>query len=576
MQTVIYGGLQRESTPPLSMAGLMIIPCSPVNFKVRCFVGQEIVQHKSCKIVEKFNYNTRKECSEKTPSVKEPKLRPNVVELTERNLKFNDKVLGHGDKGTGFSGFKSNKGTYVENEGKCSSLAIVGDEARMSMMLISLSRANKVSSASSLYKRMADSGLQPTLHACNSLIACFLRRGFIDDALSAFESMKKMAIKPSEYTYSLVIKAVGHSQGWQYALHLLNEMETQDGLKLDTVAYNTLISVCGRADKWKEVHQLWGKLKQKGCKETMVTYRLLVSTFVQSDQVELALEAYHDMINNGWKPNEDVLKGLTCVCAKGGQWVLALDFFQNMVDLGTKPNKITYNTLINSLGKAREVDLAFKIYEHMQAVGHKADAYTIRALLNCLKRTGQFARSVSLFDSLKASRSFEMNTEIYNMALLSCQRLGLWEKALQYVWEMEKSGLKPGTLSYNILISTCEVARQPKVALQVYEHMLCVDCSPNTFTYLPLIRACGRGDLWCELQQVLKSLSHIGVSPNASIYNTLIQTLCCRGQIKLAKEFYLKMLRNGHRPDSRTSCQMLEYVPKHFVQNSKKSGGCIN
>lgn len=561
---------------PLSMAGLMLIHCSPVNIEFRCFVGQEIVQRKSCRIVENFNYNTRKERSEKNPSVRESNLRLNVVELTERNLKFNDKVLGYGDKGTGFAGFEGNKGTYVENGGNFSSLAIEGNEARLSIMVISLSRANKVSSASTLYRRMADSGLQPTLHACNSLIACFLRRGFIDDALSIFESMKKMTIKPSEYTYSLVIKAVGHSRGWQYALHLLKEIETQDSLRLDTVAYNTLISVCGRVGKWKEVHQLWGKLKQKGCKETMVTYRLLVSTFVQSDQVELALQAYHDMTNNGWKPNEDVLKGLTCVCAKGGQWILALDFFQKMVDLGTKPSKITYNTLINSLGKAQEVDLAFKTYEHMQAVGHRADAYTMRALLNCLKRTDQFTRSISLFESLKASRNFEMDTEIYNMALVSCQRLGLWEKALQYVWEMEKSGVKPGTLSYNILISTCEVARQPKVALQVYEHMLCVDCTPNTFTYLPLIRACGRGLLWCELQQVLKSLSHIGVAPNASIYNTLIQTLCSYGQIKLAKEFYLKMLRNGYRPDSRTSCQMLEYLPKHFMQNCKKSDGCIN
>lgn len=558
------------------MAGLVIIPCSAVNIKVRCFVGQEIVQRKSCRIVENFNYNTRKECSEKNPPVREPILHLNVVELTERNLKFNDKVLGHGDKGTGFAGFKCNKSTYVENGGNCSSLAIEEDEARLSIMVINLSRANKVSSASSVYRRMADSGLQPTLHACNSLIACFLRMGFIDDALNVFESMKKMTIKPSEHTYSLVIKAVGHSQGWQYALHLLKEMETQDTLRLDTVAYNTLISVCGRAGKWKEVQQLWRKLKQKGCKETMVTYRLLVSTFVQSDQVELALEVYYDMINGGWNPNEDVLKGLTCVCAKGGQWVLALDFFQKMVDLGTKPNKITYNTLINSLGKAREVDLAFKTYEHMQAVGHRADAYTIRALLNCLKRTGQFARSISLFESIKASRNLKIDTEIYNMALMSCQRLGLWEKALQYVWEMEKSGVKPGILSYNILISTCEVARQPKVALQVYEHMLCVDCTPNTFTYLPLIRACGRGLLWCEVQQVLKSLSHIGMAPNASIYNTLIKSLCSCGEIKLAKEFYLKMLRNGHHPDSRTSCLMLEYLPRHFMQNCKNSGDCIN
>ena len=73
-----------------------------------------------------------------------------------------------------------------------------------------------------------------------------------------------------------------------------------------------------------------------------------------------------------------------------------------------------------------------------------------------------------------------------------------------------------------------------------------------------------------------QSLSHIGVAPNAPIYNTLIQSLCYCGEIKLAKEFYLKMLRNGHRPDSRTSCLMLEYLPRNFLQNCKKSGDCIN
>eukprot|EP01018_Ginkgo_biloba_P024858 Gb_20435 [translate_table: standard] len=382
-----------------------------------------------------------------------------------------------------------------------------GEEASLSKILLNLSRANRVSSALRVYRGMETSGRKPTLHACNSLIAAFLRKGAIDDALSIFESMKKM-IKPSEHTYSLVIKAVAHYQGWESALCILKEMETQDNLRLDIIAYNTLISVCGRARKWGMVHQLWRKLHQDGCKETMVTYRLLVSTFVQCDQVELALEAYHDMIKNGWQPNEDVLKGLTCVCAKEGHWMLALDFFQQMVDLGLKPNKITYNTLIISLGKVGEVDLAFKLYKHMQTVGHSADAYTLHALLTGLNKTAQFERSLSLFEFMKTSSNLEMDTEVYNVALVSCQRLGLWEKALQYVWGMEKSGIVPGTLTYNLLISTCEVARQPKVALQVYEHMLSINCTPNTFTYLPLFRACGRGLLWCEVKQILNVSSY--------------------------------------------------------------------
>ncbi|GLJ18733.1 hypothetical protein SUGI_0334300 [Cryptomeria japonica] len=446
-----------------------------------------------------------------------------------------------------------------EHEENPSSLANQKDEARLSRMIVVHSRSNKVASALKVYKRMGESSLHPDLHAYNSLIAALLRKGSIEIALRIFESMKKM-IKPSECTYSLLMKAVANSKSCEHALHLLQEMESWDDLTADIIVYNTLISACGKARKWNEVNKLWRKLKQGGCKETMVTYRLLVSTFVQCDQVELALEAYQNMVQNGWQANGDILKGLTCVCAKEGKWTLALDFFQKIVDLGLKPNIITYNTLINCLGKAGEVDLAFKIYEHMQAVGHSADVYTAQALLNGLNKTGQFARSLSFFEHMKTSNNFEMDAWIYNVALVSCHRLGLWEKSLQYIWEMEKSGIKPGSSSYNLLIATCEIAGRPKVALQVFEHMLCVDCSPNTFTYLPLIRACGNGLHLRELEQVLNRLSQTGVTASASIYNTLIQTLCSCGEIKLAQKFCAEMISKGYHPDVLSLLDMFEVL----------------
>lgn len=451
------------------------------------------------------------------------------------------------------------------------SLANQKEEARLSRMIVVHSRSNKVASALKVYRRMEESALHPDLHAYNSLIAALMRKGSVEIALRIFESMKKV-VKPSECTYSLLMKAVANSKSCEHALHLLQEMETWDDLTADIIVYTTLISACGKARKWNEVNQLWRKLKQGGCKETMVTYRLLVSTFVQCDQVELALEAYQDMVQNGWQANGDILKGLTCVCAKERKWTLALNFFQKIVDSGLKPNLVTYNTLINCLGKAGEVDLAFKIYEHMQAVGHNADVYTAQALLNGLNKTGQFARSLSLFEHMKTSDNFEMDAFIYKVALVSCHCLGLWEKSLQYIWEMEKRGIKPGSSSYNLLLATCEIAGQPKVALQVFEHMLSVDCSPNTFTYLPLIRACGNGIHLHELEQVLNSLSETGVTASASIYNTLVQTLCSCGEIKLAQKFCMEMISKGLHPDGRTYRLMREYLPKQFIQNQRKIG----
>ena len=86
---------------------------------------------------------------------------------------------------------------------------------------------------------------------------------------------------------------------------------------------------------------------------------------------------------------------------------------------------------------------------------------------------------------------------------MSCQKLGLWDKALQLLWQMEASGFPVPNASYNLVIGTCEVARKPKIALQVYEHMVHLKCAPDTFTLLSMIRCCIWGSLWHEVEEIL-------------------------------------------------------------------------
>ncbi|XP_072992874.1 pentatricopeptide repeat-containing protein At3g29290 [Typha latifolia] len=430
------------------------------------------------------------------------------------------------------------------------------NEEILSRRLLNLSRSNKVRSALELYFSMEASDLLPNVHACNSLLSCLVRNGSLTDALRIFEMMRKKEVA-SGHTYSLILKAVAIAQGCNAALEMFGNLEEEGKSKkaFDVIVYNTMISIAGRAKNWVETERLWRKLKDNTSRGTLITYDLLVSTFVQCGQNELALDAYHEMLQNGLEPSEDIMKAIIASCTKEGEWELALSTLKKMLSSGIKPSILVFNSVINCLGKAGEDELAFRLYHLMKSSGLLPDVYTWTALLSSLYRSNRYTDVLQLFQSIQIQDGSQLNPHPYNIALMSCQRLGLWERALQLLWQMEISGIQMSAVSYNHAICACEVAREPKVALQVYRHMIHQRCSPDTFTYLSLIRACVWGSLWNEVDEILES-----TAPDSSIYNALIQGLYLRGKTTSAKKLYARMQSIGLKPDGKTRALMLQHL----------------
>ncbi|XP_044982473.1 pentatricopeptide repeat-containing protein At3g29290 [Hordeum vulgare subsp. vulgare] len=430
------------------------------------------------------------------------------------------------------------------------------DEELLSRRLMKLSQTNKVRSAIELFDSMLASGLQPNSHACNSLLASFVRRGSSVDAMKMYEFMKGKGLATG-HTYTLILKAVARTEGYISALQMFSEIEecNESRETLDVIVYNTMISACGRAKDWRQVEKLWGRLAENSLSGTLMTYDLLVSTFVQCGQSELAIAAYEEMLCDGLDPSEDIMKAIIASCTKEGRWEFALATFRRMLSAGMKPNIIVFNSVINSLGKAGEDELAFRMYHLLTSSGLEPDQYTWSALLSALYRSGRCWDALELFQGIKSKHPSVLNTHLYNIALMSCERLGQWEHALQLLWMMEKSELQISAVSYNHVIRACEIACEPKVALKVYHRMTHERCSPDTFTHLSVIRACIWGSLWDEVEDILEE-----VAPDSSVYNTVIHGLCLRGKIRLARKVYTKMRSIGLTPDGKTRSFMLQHI----------------
>ncbi|KAJ4849075.1 hypothetical protein Tsubulata_038303 [Turnera subulata] len=437
------------------------------------------------------------------------------------------------------------------------------DEGELSRRILVLSRSNRTRSAMELFRSMEYSGLRPNAHACNSLISCLVRCKQLDNAMRVFEFMKTNEIA-SGHTFSLILKAVADIQGCDSALGMFAELGgfARGKNDFDAIVYNTMLSVCARANKWVETTRIWRSMKENGHRGTEITYSLLVSIFVRCGQNKLAVDAYREMVQDGLKARQDTMQTTIEACSKHGKWDMALDIFQNMLNQGWKPNLIACNALLNALGKAREVKLAFQVFKTVKSIGYAPDSYTWNALLGGLYRANKHAEALQLFESLNREHNSQLNERLYNSALMSCRKLGLWDNALQVLWQFEASGQPVPTASYNLVIGACKVARKPEVALQVYEHMVHQKCTPDSSTYLSLIRVCTSASLWAEAEKILD------VAPKASLYNIVIHGMCFRGKVESAKKLYLKMRRAGLYPDGKSRALMLQHFQSDLCETS--------
>ncbi|KAJ7971140.1 Pentatricopeptide repeat [Quillaja saponaria] len=397
------------------------------------------------------------------------------------------------------------------------------DEELLSNRVVVLSRNNKIRSALEIFWSMELLGVCPNVQACNSLIACLLRNGLLDEGLKVFGFVRKRKIATG-HTFSLVLKAVANAQGCESSLKMFMELEGECDTKkdFDAVVYNTMISICGKVKNWVEIERIWRSMKANECTGT-----------------------------------QDTMQAIIGGCTKEGKWDTAVSVFQKMLKVGIKPNLIACNAVINSLGKAGEVKLAFQTYDIMESLGHTPDAYTFNALLSTLYKANRHDDVLQLFENVQKKQACQLNTHLYNTVLMSCSKLGLWNRALQILWHMEASELSVLTASYNLVISACEVAHKPEIALQVYDRMVHQKCNPDTFTYLSLIRSCIWGSLWDEVEEILHY-----AEPDVSLYNAAIQGMCLRGKVGPAKKLYIRMREIGLQPDGKTWALMLQNLPR--------------
>lgn len=116
-------------------------------------------------------------------------------------------------------------------------------------LIVMLGKCKQAERAHALFQDMVDEGCIINHETYTALVSAYSRSGLLDQAFALLNKMKVTdGCQPDVYTYSILIKSCLQVFAFDKVQLLLSDMESQ-GIKPNTITYNTLIDAYGKAGR---------------------------------------------------------------------------------------------------------------------------------------------------------------------------------------------------------------------------------------------------------------------------------------------------------------------------------------
>ncbi|KAF3950759.1 hypothetical protein ACB098_12G178600 [Castanea mollissima] len=285
-------------------------------------------------------------------------------------------------------------------------------------LIVMLGKCKQPQKADELFQAMIDEGCVVNHEAYTALLSAYGRSGLFDKAFSLLEQMKNTPdCQPDVQTYSILIKSCLEYYAFDKVQALLSDMATQ-GIRPNTVTYNTLIDAYGKARKFSEMEStLVEMLHEKNCEPDVWTMNSTLRAFGSSRQTETMEKCYEK--------------------------------FQSA---GVQPNIRTFNILLDSYGKAGEYEKMSAVMEYMQKYHYSWTIVTYNVVIDAFGKAGDLKQMEYLFRLMRSER-------IKPSCVTLCSLVRAYGQAeMKGVLDMmEQRGCKPDKITYRTMIKAYSI-----------------------------------------------------------------------------------------------------------------------
>ncbi|XP_024520471.1 pentatricopeptide repeat-containing protein At2g18940, chloroplastic-like [Selaginella moellendorffii] len=313
------------------------------------------------------------------------------------------------------------------------------------------SDAQQVEVCEKWYGLMQQINVAPNSFICNLMIRVYSRDGRGMDALKIFQDMEDSKVRPTVVTYSQLFSVCKEIPGSSSIVRtLLNRMKLQ-GIKLDKIAYTSLMNVYAKAGQTQQVEDLFQSMA--GCQIQPDIYLLncVLESYVRAGKLEEAVRVFDDCIlGSGNRPNEAsyvIMLGLYC---KAGLYDKALELLKTIDHDSVKLGEQFFITLIKAFSAAQCWDDTIAVFKEMQCSSCRIRGSVYVELLEVCFKAGYYDSCVEFFAAV-LDKGVNRTPGVYETMIRAYEQMGQMEE-ISHVFVYMQDMLCPFTASvYDLL-----------------------------------------------------------------------------------------------------------------------------
>jgi len=176
--------------------------------------------------------------------------------------------------------------------------AVAPDLITYSTLIKGMCKAKRIKKAIELYEEMKKKGMELDEILFNSLLDGFVNceeNNFVESE-KVINDMKKLKIKFSNYTYSILIKLYGKNYMIEKALGVLDEMK-KSGVQPGVIVYTCLIQVCRKNKMIDRAIEFYKEMRVNNIQPDKTAYNIIVGACVYSGKLLAACEILSQAMN---------------------------------------------------------------------------------------------------------------------------------------------------------------------------------------------------------------------------------------------------------------------------------------
>ncbi|GKE82056.1 tetratricopeptide repeat-like superfamily protein, partial [Tanacetum coccineum] len=164
------------------------------------------------------------------------------------------------------------------------------------------------------------------------------------------------------------------------AVKLLEDMDSQHGISLDVVTYNSLISALCKLHVRTDATLLIQEMYAKGIDPNVETFNIVINAFCTRGKIKEARLVIYYMLEKGFDPNRVTFNLiLDALCLKGDM-AAAKALLILMMSRDLSPDVATYTSFLNGYCISKKMD-AMLTYHEMSVKGWRPDYDTCNTMI---------------------------------------------------------------------------------------------------------------------------------------------------------------------------------------------------